>query len=99
MPHDTKIIIRCADGTCYCVFASELSALGGGIPVEIEKRHHVAVSDAIHQVALLGDSITESPFARNQAEETDQSLVVVRHRPHDRVLILVRWALYPIIAQ
>ena len=99
MPHDTKIIIRCADGTCYCVFASELSVLGGGIPVEIEKLHHVAVSDAIHQVALLGDSITESPFARNQAEEADDPFVVVLHRPHDRVLILVRWALYPVVAQ
>ena len=99
MPYDTKIIISCADGTCYCGSASELSAWGGGISVEIEKRHHVAVRDAIHQVALLGGSITESPFARNQAEETDQSLVVVRHRPHDRVLMLIRWALYPIIAQ
>jgi hypothetical protein len=41
----------------------------------------------------------KSPFARNQAEETDQSLVVVRHRPHDRVLVLIRRALYPIVAQ
>ena len=40
-----------------------------------------------------------SPLARNQAEETDQSLLVVRHRPHDWVLILIRWALYAIIAQ
>jgi hypothetical protein len=47
----------------------------------------------------IASVITESPLARNQAEETDQSLIVVRHRPHDRVLILIRRALYPIIAQ
>ena len=45
----------------------------------------------------IQDSITELPLACNQAEETDKSCVISRHRPHDGVLILLGWALHPIV--
>jgi len=40
-----------------------------------------------------------SALACYQAEECDQSVVIVRHSPHDRVFVLLGWPVARVIAQ
>jgi hypothetical protein len=42
---------------------------------------------------------SRSALACNQAEECDQSIAIVRHSPHNRVLILLRRPVHHIVTQ
>jgi hypothetical protein len=77
-------------GSWYAA-VTKAKGCGSGLAADV-------VTTMIFRKAYCRDG-SMSALARYQTEECDQSVVIVRHSPHDRVFVLLRWPVARVIAQ